>query len=119
MKRILAPILLLTLLFPALAFGVTVDDLVERGGLYYKKFSEVPFTGKVTGREQGAFENGKSATLDRVRPSPICRSSSWFWQRSSCGKKWVSAGLRLYWSVLAECLSFFVRAKWKSVGRKS
>ena len=62
MKRILAPILLLTLLFPSLALGETMDDLVQRPiwtGLYYKKFSDVPFTGKTTGDEQGSFKNGK------------------------------------------------------------
>jgi hypothetical protein len=41
MKRLTATILLLTLLFPALAYGVTMDDLVVRDGLYYKKFTEV------------------------------------------------------------------------------
>jgi len=60
MKRILALILLLTLLFPALAFGETYDDLVETDGLYYKKFTEVPFTGKTTGKIQGSFKNGKT-----------------------------------------------------------
>jgi hypothetical protein len=62
MKRILAPILLLTLLFPALAFGETMDDLVQRPqwtGLYYKKFTKVPFTGKVTGKSRGSFKDGK------------------------------------------------------------
>jgi antitoxin component YwqK of YwqJK toxin-antitoxin module len=59
MKRILAPILLMTLLFPALAFGETYGDLVETDGLYYKKFTEVPFTGKTTGKIQGSFKNGK------------------------------------------------------------
>ena len=59
MRRILAPILLLTLLFPALAFGVTLDDLVVREGLHYKKFTDVPFTGKTTGEIQGSFRNGK------------------------------------------------------------
>jgi hypothetical protein len=59
MNRLLAPILLLTLLFPALAFGETMKDLVEREGLHYKKFTEVPFTGKVTGKSQGSFRNGK------------------------------------------------------------
>jgi hypothetical protein len=59
MKRILAPILLLTLLFPSLAYGVTMDDLVVRDGIHYKKFTEVPFTGKVTGKTQGSFRNGK------------------------------------------------------------
>ena len=59
MKRILAPILLLTLLFPALAFGETIDDLVITNGLYYKKYTDVPFTGKITGKKQGSFRNGK------------------------------------------------------------
>ena len=59
MRRILAPILLLTFLFPSLAYGVTMDDLVYRDGLYYKKFSDVPFTGKTTGKSQGSFKDGK------------------------------------------------------------
>jgi antitoxin component YwqK of YwqJK toxin-antitoxin module len=36
-----------------------MDDLVLRDGLYYKKFTEVPFTGEVTGKEQGSLKNGK------------------------------------------------------------
>ena len=62
MKHILAFILLLTLLFPSLTFGETMDDLVERprwSGIHYKKFSDVPFTGKVTGLSQGTFKDGK------------------------------------------------------------
>ena len=59
MTRFLQPILLLTILFPALAFGETMDDLVERDGLYYKKFTDVPFTGEVTGPTSGFFELGK------------------------------------------------------------
>jgi hypothetical protein len=59
MNRIVAPILLLTLLFPALAFGETMKDLVERDGIHYKKFSDVPFMGKTTGDEQGSFKNDK------------------------------------------------------------
>ena len=63
MKRILAPILLLTLLFPTFAFGETMKDLVKRDGIYYKKFSTVPFTGTVKGLEQGKFRNGKKQGL--------------------------------------------------------
>ena len=48
MKRFLAPILLVTLLFPSFALGLGLGDLVLREGLYYEKFSNVPFTGKVT-----------------------------------------------------------------------
>jgi hypothetical protein len=59
MKRFLAPILLLTLLFPSLALGVTLMDLVERDGLQYKKFTDVPFTGKTTGELQITYKDGK------------------------------------------------------------
>ena len=59
MKRILTPILLMTLLFPSIAYGETMDDLVKRDGIHYKKFSDVPFTGKVTGIDQGSLNNGK------------------------------------------------------------
>jgi hypothetical protein len=38
-------------------------DLVKRDGLYYKKSTEVPFTGKVTGKKQGSFKNGKKDGL--------------------------------------------------------
>ena len=59
MKRFLAPILFAVLLFPALAMGETMDDLMKRDGFYYREFTDVPFTGKVTGKEQGSFKNGK------------------------------------------------------------
>ena len=61
MRHILTTVFLIVLLFPALALGETVkyEDLVYREGLYYKKFSDSPFTGKVTGKRQGAFKDGK------------------------------------------------------------
>ena len=60
MKHILTSVVFVVLLFPALALGeeVTFADLVERDGLYYKKFTEVPFTGEVTGRGLGQIKNG-------------------------------------------------------------
>ena len=37
-----------------------MDDLVEREGIYYKKFTDVPFTGKVDeGLVRGSFKDGK------------------------------------------------------------
>jgi len=61
MRRILASMVLVVLLFPALALGGEVkwSDLVKRDGLFYPKFSDVPFTGKTTGSYQGTFRNGK------------------------------------------------------------
>lgn len=36
-----------------------MKDLVERDGLFYKKFTDVPFTGNITGRTQGTIRDGK------------------------------------------------------------
>ena len=41
------------------SWSVTLGDLVKRDGIHYEKFTNVPFTGKVTGRWQGSFKNGK------------------------------------------------------------
>ena len=42
----------LTILFISLlsspSWSETIDDLVERNGIYYKKFTDVPFTGAET-----------------------------------------------------------------------
>ena len=57
-KLFLLPILLLSLISTP-CLSETMGDLVKRDGIYYKKFTETPFTGKVTGRFQGRLENGK------------------------------------------------------------
>ena len=45
---------------PSWSEGTSVDDLVERDGLLYKKFTEVPFTGEIDeGSYQGSLKNGK------------------------------------------------------------
>ena len=61
MRHILTPVDLLVLLFPSLASGESVrwDDLIITNGLYFKKFTNVPFSGKVAGKEQGSLKNGK------------------------------------------------------------
>ena len=53
--------LLTCLLFlsPNVVLSETMKDLVKRDGLYYKKFSDVPFSGVTTGIEQITFKNGK------------------------------------------------------------
>jgi len=40
-----------------------VADLVIRDGLYYLIFDDVPFTGRITGQEQGSFKGGKKYGL--------------------------------------------------------
>ena len=61
MNRIIPALVLALFLFPSLAMGdgVKYEDLVERDGLHYKKFTDVPFTGKVTGERHGSFKDGK------------------------------------------------------------
>ena len=44
---------------PSWSETLTMDDLVERDDLYYKKFTNVPFTGEISGLENGKFKNGK------------------------------------------------------------
>ena len=54
--------LILTFLFSIISFsclGVDFDSLVERDGLYYEGLLDTPFTGKVTGKQQGYVHNGK------------------------------------------------------------
>jgi antitoxin component YwqK of YwqJK toxin-antitoxin module len=54
------PFLIILLLLSAPSFAESMDDLVRRDGLYYKKFTDVPFTGKIDeGRRQGSMKNGK------------------------------------------------------------
>ena len=43
---------------PSWSETLTMNDLVERNNLYYKKFSNTPFTGEITGKHTGKFENG-------------------------------------------------------------
>mgnify|MGYP000232776340 CR=1 FL=1 len=65
---------LFTILFISLlsspSWSVTLGDLVERNDLYYEKFTDVPFSGKVTGSEQGSFKNG-------------VKEGSWLWYFST------------------------------------
>lgn len=84
MKKFLAPILLLTLMFTTTAQGQSLNDwvekskgllcqttgvgcpesldyrdLVERSGVYFKKRTDIPFTGKTTGDDHGLIKAGK------------------------------------------------------------
>ena len=55
--------ILLTIIFLSLlsspSWSESLGDLVQRNGVYYAKFSEVPFSGKVTGLTKGSIRNGK------------------------------------------------------------
>ena len=38
---------------------VELSNLEKREGIFCKRFTEIPFTGKVTGRFQGSLKDGK------------------------------------------------------------
>ena len=61
MRFLISSILTLLLSFSSSVLSETVDfyDLVERDGLLYKKFTDVPFTGEVEGEKQGRVKDGK------------------------------------------------------------
>jgi antitoxin component YwqK of YwqJK toxin-antitoxin module len=42
------------------SWSVTLGGLVERDGIYYEQFTDVPFTGEVTRYQQGSFKSGKA-----------------------------------------------------------
>ena len=54
MKTLLTLLTCLFFLSPNVVLSETVKlkDLVKRDGLYYKKFTDVPFTEKTTGKDQ-------------------------------------------------------------------
>ena len=70
---------LFTILFISLlsspSWSVTLGDLVERNDLYYEKFTDVPFSGEVTGKTQGSFKNGK-------------RDGAWVWYYENGQLSW-------------------------------
>ena len=59
MKQTLLTICLIVFALTSWSETLTVDDLVERNDLYYKKFTDVPFTGEITGKRQGSIKDGK------------------------------------------------------------
>ena len=60
MTRILATVLLALCLTASGAFATSLVELVERGGVYFKKFTNEPPTGKVDeALYQRGYKNGK------------------------------------------------------------
>jgi len=64
MRHILTSVVLVVFLFPSLALGLEMDDLVQREGLYYEKFTNIPFSGKIDeGLERGSLKDGRKDGL--------------------------------------------------------
>ena len=60
MRNIFIITLLVSLIsLPSWSETLTINDLVTRNNLYYKKFTDVPFTGDISGIEKGKFKKGK------------------------------------------------------------
>ena len=62
MKHILSNITVLFILLTSSVSWdetITTDDLVQRNDLYYKKFTNDPFTGEIYGIQNGSVKNGK------------------------------------------------------------
>ena len=58
------------------SWGLTMDDLVVREGVYYKKFTDVPFTGEIDeGTKKGPFKNGK-------------KDGTWIWYHDNGQLEW-------------------------------
>ena len=53
------PLVLMSLVsFPS--WGLSMDDLVEREGLYFQKFTDIPFTGEIDeGLTRGNYKDGQ------------------------------------------------------------
>jgi len=60
-KQFLFPILLLSLISTH-CLSETMDDLYVQDGIYYKKFTETPFTGEITEEVQGNYKNGEKVS---------------------------------------------------------
>ena len=58
-KTLITIFTVLFCLTSSISWSLEYKDLVVRDGVSYKKFSDIPFTGEVTGQEQGSFKNGK------------------------------------------------------------
>lgn len=59
MKTLLIIALVLMSLVSFPSWGLTMDDLVQRNGIYFEKFTIEPFVGEVSGTESGKFLNGQ------------------------------------------------------------
>lgn len=60
MRKILIITVFISLLsLPSWSETFTFNDLVTRNNLYYKKFSDIPFTVEISSKESGTFKKGK------------------------------------------------------------
>ena len=53
-------LIILNVLYNSLSFSKDIyfNDLLKKDGIFYEKFSDTPFTGKITGLLEGTFKKG-------------------------------------------------------------
>ena len=55
-------LILLVFIFYSTSFAedkiIRYDDLVKRNGIYYEKFKDIPFSGKIDGKKSGKYNKG-------------------------------------------------------------
>ena len=62
-KTLITFFIVLFCLTSSVSWSLEYKDLVKRDGIFYKKFSDVPFSGKVEGKYQVTFKSGKKEGL--------------------------------------------------------
>ena len=96
-------LIIFTLLLTSVSWSedVDYDDLVERDGLIYEKFSNEPFTGKTTGTTQrkykdgkpegewlGYYENGQLWFKENYKDGQYHGEQIYYWSNGNIGKKY-------------------------------
>ena len=69
-KNYITLLICLFLLSPNEVMSETMYDLDRRDGIYYKKFSDIPFSGEIIGNPKGKYKNGK-------------REGAWVWENKN------------------------------------
>ena len=59
MKVLFLVIAIIYISSPSWSETVTIDDLKEKSGFYYKKFSDIPFTGEISSKTNRKLKKGK------------------------------------------------------------
>ena len=94
MSRYLSIILLsLATLIAVPSYSETMSDLDMRDDLYFRENSDVPFTGRLIGKWQGSFKNGKKVGIWKIYHD---NGQLWAKGKNTNGKRdgpWVS-----FWS---------------------
>ena len=80
-----------------------MDDLVKRNNLYYKKFTDVPFTGEISGKRNGKFKKGKKDGL-----------WEWFNEDGSLKKTetWKNGINKILWFVFTAIIGLVIKVLW-------